>query len=104
MILPYSPVESEVDLDLGYIENVLTDYDSQHLQKQESIMMPPWHPWATLTIQYGIQEGCHLLRPYSTMPIKCKFFYYLIRNSQQPLYMYHMVKKVAFPLVLVSVK
>ena len=32
----YSPVESEVDLDLGYIENVLTDYDSQHLQKQES--------------------------------------------------------------------
>ena len=31
-----SPVESEVDLDLEYIENVLTDYDSQHLQKQES--------------------------------------------------------------------
>ena len=27
-----SPVESEVDLDLGYIENALTDYDSQHIQ------------------------------------------------------------------------
>ena len=25
-----------VDLDLRCIENVLTDYDSQHLQKQES--------------------------------------------------------------------
>ena len=28
----YSLVESGVDLDLGYIENVLTDYDSQHIQ------------------------------------------------------------------------
>ena len=35
-LVSISPVESEVDLDLGYIENVLTDYDSQHLQKQES--------------------------------------------------------------------
>ena len=32
-------------------------------------MMPRWHPWATRTIQYGVQEGCHLLRPYSTRPI-----------------------------------
>ena len=32
----YSLADSGVDLDLRCIENVLTDYDSQHLQKQES--------------------------------------------------------------------
>ena len=31
-----SLADSGVDLDLRCIENVLTDYDSQHLQKQES--------------------------------------------------------------------
>ena len=31
-----SPVESELDLDLGYIENVLMDFDSKHLQTQDS--------------------------------------------------------------------
>ena len=32
----YSLADSGVDLDLRCIENVLTDYDSQHLQEQES--------------------------------------------------------------------
>ena len=31
-----SPAESELDLDLQYIQNVLTDYDSQYLQTSES--------------------------------------------------------------------
>ena len=31
-----SLADSGVDLDLRCIENVLTDYDSQHLQEQES--------------------------------------------------------------------
>ena len=31
-----SPAESELDLDLRYIQNVLTDYDSQYLQTSES--------------------------------------------------------------------
>ena len=35
-ICSYSLADSGVDLDLRCIENALTDYDSQHLQKQES--------------------------------------------------------------------
>ena len=31
-----SPADSGLDLDLRCIENVLTDYDSQHLQTSES--------------------------------------------------------------------
>ena len=34
--IQYSLADLGVDLDLRCIENVLTDYDSQHLQKQES--------------------------------------------------------------------
>ena len=34
--LASSPVESGLDLELRYIENVLTDYDSQYLQTSES--------------------------------------------------------------------
>ena len=32
----YSLVESELDLDLGYIENLLIDFDSELLQTQDS--------------------------------------------------------------------
>ena len=35
-IYQHSLAVSGVDLDLRCIENVLTDYDSQHLQEQES--------------------------------------------------------------------
>ena len=31
----YSPADSGLDLDLRCIENVLTDYDSQHLKTSE---------------------------------------------------------------------
>ena len=31
-----SPADAGLDLDLWYIENILTDYDSQHLQTSES--------------------------------------------------------------------
>ena len=30
-----SPADAGFDLDLWYIENILTDYDSQHLQTSE---------------------------------------------------------------------
>ena len=30
-----SPADAGLDLDLWYIENILTDYDSQHLQTSE---------------------------------------------------------------------
>ena len=37
MVLVYSsPADAGLDLDLWYIENILTDYDSQHLQTSES--------------------------------------------------------------------
>ena len=32
----FSPADAGLDLDLWYIENILTDYDSQHLQTSES--------------------------------------------------------------------
>ena len=32
----YSPADAGLDVDLWYIENILTDYDSQHLQTSES--------------------------------------------------------------------
>ena len=35
-IAAYSPADAGLDLDLWYIENILTDYDSQHLQTSES--------------------------------------------------------------------
>ena len=31
-----SPADAGLDLDLWYIENIFTDYDSQHLQTSES--------------------------------------------------------------------
>ena len=31
-----SPADAGLDLDLWYIETILTDYDSQHLQASES--------------------------------------------------------------------
>ena len=34
--IQFSPAESGPDLDLGYIQNVLTDYDSKYLQTSES--------------------------------------------------------------------
>ena len=34
--IQFSPAESGLDLDLGYIQNVLTDYDSKYLQTSES--------------------------------------------------------------------
>ena len=36
-LLLNSPADSGLDLDLWYIENILTGYDSQHLQTSESI-------------------------------------------------------------------
>ena len=34
--IQFCPAESELDLDLGYIQNVLTDYDSKYLQTSVS--------------------------------------------------------------------
>ena len=36
IVAKYSLADSGVDLDLRCIEHVLTDYDSQHIQEQES--------------------------------------------------------------------
>ena len=65
-----SSVKSEVDLDFGYIENVLTDYDSQHLQKQESTrcklgILGHLSQFNMASKRVAISQGRTVLGPYS---------------------------------------
>ena len=61
-----------MNLDLWYIENVLTDFDnSGPLLKETS------HPWAISEIQDGVKDGClTMFLQYVVHPIKNETFFY----------------------------
>ena len=67
----FSPSDAGLDLDLWYIENILTDYDSQHLQTSES-------SWCNLVTAKGDN---FILPTYSNGPVLVKSLHFRVRKS-----------------------